>query len=178
MCRSVFISRDKAEWFAENAKHIWSYIPRDSGLSWLKPRKGVSKKKTYAGGKQLKYYSVRYEGVYYFCHHVVWTLNNGLIPPDIQIDHKDRNGHNNLIENLVLKSSSSNNHNRNAHGRSGYKGVSYFARDDKWLARLGTSQGFKFLGYYSSPLEAALVWDKAAIRDGRNKEDLNFPELV
>lgn len=178
MTHSVFISRKKAEWLAVNAEKVWNYVPFESGISWITSRKGVSLSKKYAGGKQIKYYSVRYQGIYYYCHHVVWTLHNGLIPPNVQIDHKDRNGHNNKIENLVIKSSSRNNHNRAPHGRSGYKGVSFFARDNRWLARLGTSKGFKFLGYYDCPVEAALVWDRAALKEGRTKEDLNFPELV
>jgi hypothetical protein len=178
MPRGSFLDRNTALWLAENAPSLWGYVPRDSGIVWLIQTKGVPKKKNSAGGKQLKYYSVRYKGIYYYCHHVVWTLQNGLIPENFQIDHIDRNGHNNTIENLALKTQSSNAHNKRPTGRSGYKGVSYFRRDDKWLARLGTPEGLKFLGYYETALEAALVWDKAAVQAGRFPEDLNFPELI
>jgi len=178
MPRGTFIDRSSALWLAKNSASLWRYVPRNSGIVWLISPRGVPKSQQYAGGKQLKYYSVRHKGKYYLCHHVVWTLHNGLIPEKVQIDHIDRNGHNNTIDNLALKTKSSNSHNKNPTGRSGYKGVSYFARDNKWLARLGTSEGFKFLGYYKTPLEAALVWDRAALRAGRFREDLNFPELV
>lgn len=175
--KKPFIDRQKAEWLAEHASKLWAYCEDGSGIVWVVQRSGTKGLNAQAGGKQLKYYSVRYDGVYYFCHHVVWTLFNGLIPEHQIIDHVDRNGHNNRIENLKLKTSSQNGHNRVAIGVSQYKGVSWFARDNKWLARLGTKDGFIFLGYHDDQKEAALIWDKAAKKAGRKKEDVNFPDL-
>lgn len=175
--KKPFIARNRAEWLAENAQNLWEYTGEGSGLIWKIKRPGSRGKGFEAGGKQLRYYAVRYEGKYYFCHHIVWTLFNGLIPECSIIDHKDRNGHNNKIENLSLKTTSQNSQNKAPVGASGYRGVSWFARDRKWLARLGTESGYKFLGYYEEQLDAALVWDKAAKANGRPPECLNFPEL-
>jgi len=175
--KKPFIDRKSAEWLAENANKIWDYSETGSGITWKIAQKGSRGVGNQAGGKQLKYYSVRYFGKYYLCHHVVWTLFNGLIPELRIIDHIDRNGHNNRIENLNLKTSSENSFNRSPCGVSKYNGVSWFARDKKWLARLGTKNGFVFLGYHNTELEAAVIWDRAAKRDGRRREDLNFPEM-
>ena len=172
-----FILRNKAEWLAKNAPEIWGYSGEGSGIIWKIRQKGAKGLNCEAGGKQLRYYSVRHNNIYYYCHHVVWTLFNGLIPEKQIIDHVDRHGHNNKIENLKLKTSSENGHNSSTSGISQYKGVSWFSRDKKWLARLGTEHGFIFLGYHNTQLEAALVWDEAAKRAGRKKEDVNFPEL-
>lgn len=175
--KKPFIDRSKAEWLAENAERLWEYSEEGSGILWKVPWRGTRGVGQEAGGKQLKYYSVRHEGTYYFCHHVVWTLFHGLIPEMRIIDHVDRNGHNNKIENLKIKTSTGNGYNKSPTGASKYKGVSWFARDKKWLARLGTKNGFIFLGYHDTQIEAAMVWDKAAKKAGRAREDVNFPEL-
>jgi hypothetical protein len=175
--KKPFIERESALWLAENAHNIWEYSESGSGLVWKINRRGTRGIGKQAGGKQLRYYSVRYQNKYYLCHHVVWTLFNGLIPEEMVIDHVDRNGHNNNISNLKIKTCRENGYNKHANGVSNYKGVSWFERDKKWLARLGTKEGFIFLGYHDTALEAAIVWDKKAKHAGRRKEDLNFPEM-
>jgi len=173
-----FISRVKADWLAEEAAKIWDYSQNSpTGLIWRIKRAGTKGPGSPAGGRQTKYHSVRNLGVYYYCHHVVWTLINGKIPEAHVIDHIDRDGHNNEISNLKLKTVSDNAKNQNPKGQSKFKGVSWFARDKKWLARLGSESGPIFLGYFDTPEEAALVWDRAAVAQGRNREDLNFPDL-
>jgi hypothetical protein len=162
---------------AENADKIWEYSDSGSGLLWKIQRPGSRGIGNQAGGKQLKYYSVRYKNKYYFCHHIIWSLFNGLIPESRVIDHIDRNGHNNRIENLSIKTSTENSYNNTAFGQSCYKGISWFERDKKWLARLGTKEGYIFLGYHEDPRKAAEIWDVAAKVHGRKKEDVNFPEL-
>lgn len=78
------------------------------------------------------------------------------------IDHRDGDGLNNQRHNLRVCTDSQNQYNkRRSWSRSGYKGVFWDKRKQKWWARIGVRG---FLGYFDDPREAALAYDAAAIR--------------
>ena len=73
------------------------YDPRSGHLTWI----GVNRRMV---GKRAGYAAVRYRkvcvgGVRMFEHRVIWALVYGEWPA-AEIDHIDRDGHNNRIENL------------------------------------------------------------------------------
>lgn len=81
-----------------------------------------------------------------------------------EVDHKDLNPLNNQRENLRLATRGQNGSNRRmpSNNTSGYKGVGFDKRRNKWHANIVSKHKNKFLGYFSDPVEAALVYDKAA----------------
>ena len=56
--------------------------------------------------------------------------------------------------------------------KSRFKGVSWYKRDGKWLAKIQIDSKKTFWGYFVDEEAAARAYDKAAARVGR---PLNFP---
>lgn len=82
------------------------------------------------------------------------------------VDHKDRDGLNNLRSNL--RSCSHQQNLRNQHRKPGgktsrFKGVYWSASDGRWRARIdaGDKQK-KSLGYFKNEVDAAIAYNKAA----------------
>lgn len=62
------------------------------------------------------------------------------------------------------------------HNRSGYRGVGFKASHNKWRARIGLgSKVQKFIGYYDTPIDAAMAYDRYVI-DNSLEHTLNFKE--
>lgn len=81
-----------------------------------------------------------------------------------KVDHIDTNGLNNIRSNLRICDNSQNacNCQLPRSNTSGYKGVSLFKPNGKWVASIKKSRKRKFLGYFSSPEEAHEAYKAAA----------------
>ncbi len=86
--------------------------------------------------------------------------------PSIQIDHIDHNGLNNRRSNLRFATNQQNNFNRKSHVNSSskYKGVSWKKRERKWVAQISIKGKNKHLGYYANEKEAAMAYNKVALK--------------
>lgn len=49
-----------------------------------------------------RYNTIQVDGKQRRAHHVIWERAHGPIPPGYEIHHKDGNGHNNKLENLMM----------------------------------------------------------------------------
>jgi len=80
------------------------------------------------------------------------------------VDHKDCDGLNNRRENLRLATCADNQHNsrRRRDNKTGYKGVSWDKRRQKYVARIRFNFKRQFLGYFDTPLDAHKVYCAAA----------------
>ena len=58
-----------------------------------------------------------------------------------------------------------------------YQGVTWHERVGKWRAQIGINYKYHFLGYFSSELEAALAYDRAAVQYRGKDTTVNFPSL-
>lgn len=78
----------------------------------------------------------------------------------INMDHLD-----NRKENLRICTRSENMRNRgkNKNNKSGYKGVSWFARDSKWVAGIKHNGKRKYLGLFDDPALAHEAYKKVAL---------------
>lgn len=94
-------------------------------------------------------------------------------------DHIDRNGLNNRRDNLRSASGGQNNANQavRADNTSGYKGVCWDKRREKWQANIRTNGKKRHLGYFDDPVEAAKAYDQAALAAFGEFAVLNFPTL-
>lgn len=115
----------------------------------------------------------------------IWTLNNGYVQrsighknvfmhndiwrrlesrPHIKLDHIDRNPLNNQLNNFRLATDPQNSMNRGlvANSTSGFKGVSL--RNKKYRANIKANGRHMHLGYFDTALEAAKVYDIAAVK--------------
>lgn len=78
---------------------------------------------------------------------------------NIFVDHKDRNGLNNTRDNLRIATKSQNNMNKGLqeNNSSGYKGVSYHLRTNKWQAYIKVNNKNICLGYYENIEDAISI---------------------
>ena len=98
-----------------------------------------------------------------FLHRVILDV----FDPSIQVDHINRNIHDNRKSNLRLCSHRENILNRGIQGNntSGYKGVHKIKNEENvWMAHIGVNGAKLYLGRYNTPEEAAKVYNKAAIK--------------
>jgi hypothetical protein len=97
-------------------------------------------------------------------------------PDDVEVDHRDLNGLNNVASNLRLADRYGQNRNQgvSTHNKSGYKGVSW----DKglWRAQIMVRGEKIYLGRFPTPEEAARVYDAAALASSGEFAWVNFPE--
>ncbi|MDF9844174.1 MULTISPECIES: AP2 domain-containing protein [unclassified Paenibacillus] len=91
-----------------------------------------------------------------------WIL--GLTNPKVEVDHFDNNPLNNTDENLRPCTRAQNLQNRTIqrNNRSGYRGVSFHKRRNKWQANLRINGKYAYLGIYDTKEKAA-----AAVAEAR-----------
>jgi hypothetical protein len=84
--------------------------------------------------------------------------------PEELVDHRNRNSLDNQRLNLRICTNSQNHANvrPTIRNKSGFKGVSWAAHTKKWQALIKVDGKTRYLGQYSTPEEAARVYDVAA----------------
>jgi hypothetical protein len=82
------------------------------------------------------------------------------------VDHRDGDLLNNRRANLRVCTDTENKRNRRRHAnnRSGFKGVSWAARENKWRAEIRVDGKLIFLGYHASPVVAHGAYREAAVK--------------
>jgi hypothetical protein len=93
------------------------------------------------------------------------------------VDHINGDQLDNRKENLRECSHSENIRNQKKQkGKSSkYKGVSWFKRVSKWIVHIKAEKKLIYLGYFEDEIEAAKVYDQAAIKYHKKFAKLNFP---
>lgn len=181
----------------EIAKDLFRYEPDTGDVYAKSPDKqdpkllpyfgkgGLSCFVTHRGGKRLYTevanragnlyvcFSVRFKGVALTVknHQIAWLLTYGEWPNEI--DHLDGNGLNNKLENLrsVTRSENSRNHKKARNNTSGFNGVSWIERLQKWRAysydrSLGENGKQVQLGTYYSFLDACAARKSYDLKNG------------
>jgi hypothetical protein len=95
-----------------------------------------------------------------------WGMHNEVLPPKLGFitDHKDGNKLNNQRNNLRYATAGQNNQNvgLKSTNASGYKGVSYLNRDRRWVAWIHVDGRNRYIGSYTSEVEAAYYYNLKA----------------
>ena len=113
---------------------------------------------------------VGYRGKYIYMHKQLLPCD-----PAFEIDHKDRNGLNNQMDNLRIATSSQNSINFPRINKTGYRGVA--KNHNRWMAMIKTNHLNIYLGTFDSAQEAAKAYDEAARNLHGEFAWLNFPAL-
>ncbi len=139
---------------------------KDDGLYWKKKPhfKANSVKIGNRAGclKKNKYRQIRFDGVMYYEHRLIWFLHHGYFPKEI--DHINRDPSDNRIENLREVSHSQNMMNRIIQSHSSkYKGVLWYEKIKKWRSQICLNGKNIYLGDFDSEKEAAEIYNHKAI---------------
>lgn len=97
----------------------------------------------------------------YSLHRLMYELFIGVIPDGFQIDHKDRNGLNNSLDNLRLSTQSQNVMNQKIRKGRKFKGT-HKTRDGKWVARSSFKGRAVYFGRFVTEIEAAKAYNEYA----------------
>lgn len=150
----------------EYLKLLFNYDLISGNFINLKSRKFVGHV-----GKKYKFISIKGKG--YPAHRLAWIYVTGKQPMN-EIDHIDQNKLNNSFVNLREATASQNRCNVGirSNNTSGFKGVSWDARNKKWRAHICINRNIKYLGLYKTAEEASEVYKAESIL--LHKEFRNF----
>lgn len=124
-------------------------------------------------GRILYAYRSYDQGPHRFMHRAIMDAADGEL-----VDHINGNGLDNRRQNLRLVTSQQNRMNILApRGMSGYIGVSWHKRLNKWQVLMKVNGKAIYVGVFCCPIEAAIARDVAAMELHGEFASLNFPEL-
>ena len=105
--------------------------------------------------KQTGYVKIKILGRSYRAHRLAWLIMYGSFPPD-QIDHINGIRHDNRISNLRAVTHAENNRNRafDIRNKSGYTGIAYNKKTNKWIAQIGGTRKRVYLGSFENKEDA------------------------
>lgn len=100
----------------------------------------------------------------------------GITDPNIEIDHKDHNPFNNLKSNFRICTHAQNQRNKTLYrnNTSGYKGVNFNIRYQRWQAMITINGNRIWIGSFNNADDAARAYDQAAKKYHGEFACLNF----
>jgi len=150
----------------EEIDAVLAYDPGTGVLTWKVARSGTRPGNEAGGVNGRGHRQIMIDGRYYYGHRIAWLLSYGGWPTE-DIDHLDGNPANNRLANLREATCSQNmgNARRSANNTSGFKGVTWHKRLNKWQAQITIDRRNHHLGYFTV-IEAAHAAYRAAARRG------------
>jgi len=115
------------------------------------------------GSNTKKYTMVNISGELYSAHRLIWIFHKNESPKN-DLDHINRNKHDNRIENLRSVSRSENVHNSGNRSNGLCKGVSYRPERENWRSYIMVLGVMSRLGTSSTFFEACCVRKSAELR--------------
>jgi hypothetical protein len=148
----------------QRLQELLSYDPEMGLFINLTQRSNRIKTGSVAGHKrQDGYIKIMLDGKLYLAHRLAWLYIYGEFPKK-GLDHVDENPSNNRISNLRLATHQENSHNQSSprtDNTSGFRGVSWSKRHQKWTARIKLNEKYKNLGYFNTAEQASEAHLKA-----------------
>lgn len=147
---------------------------QDTGIfTWKKQVSNAIKSGDIAGGKHNRgYVCFKIHGKLYVAHRIVWIYVYGTLPKD-QLDHINGIKSDNRLCNLREANNSENVRNQKLRksNKSGFKGVSWNKRANKWVAQCRANGKVNFLGFFDSTELASKSYQEFAMQ--HHKEFFN-----
>jgi hypothetical protein len=133
---------------------LLDYDPGTGEFRW-KRSKGRASAGSLAGWRRGSsgYLQIGINRQLYQAHRLAWLVMHGAMPTyPMEIDHINRDKSDNRIANLRVVSRAENTHNSGLqrNNTSGYTGVNWHRRHQKYVARIQANGKPKFLGYFAT----------------------------
>lgn len=140
----------------EKIKELFSYDPKSGQVVRKVTTSSRAKAGDIVGYDSHGYLQVSVAGTNYPLHRIAWLLMTGCWPK-YQVDHVNRCRADNTWKNLREATSQENARNRGIqeNNTSGFVGVSFNKRLQKWEAYSKTKGKKSHLGFYSTDVEAS-----------------------
>ena len=135
----------------------FAYDKNTGIIKWRISRKGHVKAGQIAGTFHNKgYIQVRLNGQMYLAHRIAMIMSGYNLGLKDQVDHINGNKSDNRLNNLRLATHAENCQNvpKRKDNRSGFKGVGFDKKAQKWRARIRIKNVQTWLGYFNTPEEA------------------------
>lgn len=148
----------------EKLKELLNYNSQTGQFTWKVTLANGIQAGTVAGSLNPNgYWHIRYNGRAYRNHRLAWLYVYGKFPVGI-IDHINRDKSDNRIGNLreCSRSDNTNNCDKRVSNKSGFKGVSLDKNTGKYKAQITVNGKLKYLGLFSTPEEASMVYNSHA----------------
>lgn len=148
----------------ERLREVLRYAPGAGEFRWrVSPSRGVMAGAVAGTTCWRGYRHIKISGRLYLAHRLAWLWAHGEWP-DGDIDHIDGDRANNRLSNLRIATRSQNlaNTRRHRDNASGFKGVTWVPRVQKWMAQIRVGGRTKYLGYFATPEEAHAAYLEAA----------------
>ena len=146
----------------------------DSDFEWLNQWKWC------AARDKKTYYAIRKIPTNSHPRQIIIRMHRQILnaPKEMLVDHRNSNGLDNQRENIRLCTFSQNSQNRClSRSTSGFKGVYWNKRKQKWHSRIRVESKYQNLGYHFCIVKAAKAYDEAAIKHFRDFANINFKEM-
>lgn len=150
----------------KRVQEVLSYNPDTGIFIWIIQGKGITKGTRAGTINHKSYYRyIQIDRILYRAQRLAWLYVTGEYP-SLDVDHKNKVRDDNRWENLRLATRSQNmaNGSLRRDNSSGYKGVHWVAKRNKWLAYIRVNGKFKFIGYFTDIREAAIAYKEASIK--------------
>ena len=167
------IIRNNDHFTQEYLKTILTYDSITGLFYWNNSKPGIRKDRV-AGSLKNGHIYIQHGNEKYLAHRLAWLYVSGEWPKN-EIDHKNNIGNDNRWCNLREATRGQNNYNSSLYSNnsSGYKGVSWHIREKRWRAYIRIHTKRINIGSYNIKEEAALAYNKAAIKHFGDYAKLN-----
>lgn len=169
----------KAKQYPTQKYLLDTFIYCESGnLFWKQSKKGRQIDKPAGTIDDKGYTRIVIDGSAYRLNRLIFIYHKGNISDNYIIDHKDGNPRNNVIDNLQQITHNNNliKKNMKSPNTSGYRGVYWNKNMSKWYSQLKVNNKRIHIGFFNEVEEAALAYDKAAMKYHGEFAQLNFPK--
>lgn len=161
-------------------KALFDYNP-DTGIFTHKTNRGSVKIGSKAGtvNKSDKYHYLKISKEKYAAHRLVWIYIYGEIPIGFEIDHINGCEADNRLINLRLATPSQNQHNQklSIKNTSGFKGVYWSKKSNKWTTSIHLNGKQHNLGSFAEHDKASAIAAVMQAREAMHGEFTNHGEI-